>query len=170
MEIALVSPTSIRIKGKQSALLVDPVASKAKLMADAVLMTSNNPTTPEVEGCRLVMAGPGEYEVGGVKITGIRTGEKTAYYLTLEGVSILVAAASELKGKDGMKDAALTLLCADSVVDQSALAGATNSIAIFYGPQAEENVKALGKETQAVSKYVTTKDKLPQEMEVVLLQ
>lgn len=143
---------------------------KAKLQADGVVLTQGSSLeVPEVEGSRLVMAGPGEYEVGGVKVSGVRSGELAAYYLSVDGIMVLVGSTSGIKSRENAKDADVSVLLADSVVDQSALATVTNNVAVFYGPQAEENIKSLGKEIQPVGKYVITKDKLPQEMEVVLL-
>lgn len=170
MEIALISPTSIKIKGKQVSFLINPVLGKAKLAADAVFLTSDNTVeSPEVEGVRLTMSGPGEYEVGGVKITGVRIAEHTSYFFTVDGVSVLVATASSLKGKESLRDVAVAVIAADAPVDESVLATVTDNVAVFYGQEAVETVKALGKEVQPVPKYVVTKEKLPQEMELVLL-
>lgn len=170
MEITIVSQESIRIKGKQTAFVVDPVVTKAKVTADAVLLAKGSSVdTSSVEGSRLTIAGPGEYEIGGVKISGVKSGETTAYYLSLDGVSVLISPTSMLKNKESLRDVDVVVLQADSVVDQSALATVANGVALFYGVQAAENIKGLGKELQSVSKYVTTKDKLPQEMEIVLL-
>lgn len=170
MEVALVSPETIRLKGKTAAFVVDPVAGKVKLSGDAVLLLKEHVSSVDVEGSRLTIAGPGEYEISGVKITGVRTGDVTNYFLTLDSITILVGAASSLKGKENLRDVDMVILLADSVVDQSALATIANKVAMFYGPQTQENATALGKTVEPVNKYVVTKDKLPQEMEVVLLQ
>lgn len=169
MEVALIGPSSLRLRGKTVTLVVDPQESKAKIQADAVMLLHDLSTASIVEGSRLTMAGPGEYEVGGVKITGIKNAGNTSYYLTLDGVSLVIACTSSLIGKESLRDVDIAVLFADSLVDQSALATITNGVALFYGPQAQENAKALGKETQTISKYVVSKDKLPAEMEVVLL-
>lgn len=170
MEIAVVSPSSIRIKGKQVSFVVDPTPTKAKQAADAVFITQGNTLeSPDIEGVRLTMSGAGEYEVGGVKITGVKSGETTSYFFTVDGITMLIAAASSLNGKESLRDVAVAVIAADTLADQSALATVANAAAVFYGEQAAENVKALGKEVQPIAKYVTTKEKLPQEMEVVLL-
>lgn len=170
MEVALVAPTTIRLKGKLATLLVDPVATRGKQQAEAALLLNLSKTDAEIEGLRLTMAGPGEYEVSGVKITGIRNEAGILYYLTLDNVKLLVGAASSLKGKESLRDVDIAVLLAEGLVDQSALATVADSVAIFYGPQTQENAKVLGKEAQSVNKYVITKEKLPQEMEVVILQ
>ncbi len=169
MEIALLSSTTTRLKGKLASLVIDPVVSKAKIQAEGILLLTQKETDVEVEGSRLTMSGPGEYEVGGVKITAVKQEASISYYLSLDSVSILVATASSLKGKESLRDVDVALLFADSLADTSALATVAGGVAIFYGPQAAENIKALGKEVQPINKYVTTKDKLPAEMEAVLL-
>jgi len=170
MEIAIVSAASIRIKGKLATLVVDPSLAKTKVTADATLILKRDSAEGgEVEGSRLTMSGPGEYEVGGVKITGVKGGDCTAYYLSLDGISLLVTPVSSLKGKESLRDVDIVILLADALADPSALATVTSGVAVFYGPQAEENVKALGKEVQKVEKYSIAREKLPQEMEVILL-
>lgn len=170
MDVSIVTPASIRIKGKQVSFLVDPVATRAKQEADAVLLTHGNTiTTNDIEGVRLTMSGPGEYEVGGVKITGVRSGEGTVYYFIMDSISVLVATANSLKGKESSRDVGIALINSDGLTDQSALATVDSNVVLFYGQEAAANVKALGKDLPAVTKYTTTKEKLPQEMEVVLL-
>ena len=169
MEVALVSSTSIRLKGKVVSFVVDPVSAKSKVQADAIVLLQDRATDALVEGSRLTMSGPGEYEISGVKITGIAGGESTSYFLTLDGVTVLLSKASTLKGKESLRDVDVTVLLADEVADQAALTTVTSEVALFYGEKAAENAKALGKEPQVMNKYVVTKDKLPAELEVVLL-
>ncbi len=166
MEIALVGPTSLRIKGKLAALAVDPVA-KTKILAEAVLLLSGKDA--QVEGSRLSISGAGEYEVGGVKITALKHESSIAYYVSLDGMTVLVAKASGLKGKENLRDVEIAVVLADGLVDPSILATVADGLAIFYGPFAKENMHAMGKNVEPVGKYATTKEKLPVEMEVVLL-
>lgn len=167
MEITLLSEAAIKIKSKTASLLIDPVAVKTKLAAEAVLLTKKQ-KIPEVENMRLAISGPGEYEVGGIKITGTKAGEGNVYFLTVDGISIFVGSTSAIKKET--TEAQMAILLADGLVDQSALANGVSSVALFYGEKAAENVKALGKEVAPTEKFVITKDKLSAEMEVVLLQ
>lgn len=170
MEVSFVSPAAIRIKGKQASLVVDPFGGKTKFVADGVVLLQQPDENTDVEGSRLTIAGPGEYEVGGIKVTGIGNTGNTCFYITIDAVQVLVAKVSSLTAKENLRDVDMAILLSDGLIDQSILATVTNSVALFYGTQAAENVKALGKESSPVQKYVTTKDKLPTEMEVVLLQ
>ncbi len=62
------------------------------------------------------------------------------------------------------------VLKANEPLDGSAVAALSPRIVILYGEHALEIAKSLGKEGIApVSKYATTLEKLPEEMEVVVL-
>lgn len=69
MEISLVNSASVKIKGKNASLIIDPVAKQ-----DADIIIATKPldvlAIDKVEGVRLVIAGPGEYEAGGISVTG----------------------------------------------------------------------------------------------------
>ncbi|MBI3887695.1 hypothetical protein HY310_01355 [Candidatus Microgenomates bacterium] len=69
MEIALLSPSSLRIKSKQATLCVDQ-SDKATYDADLLVSKSFADVTPNDE--TVILSGPGEYEIGGSKITGLR--------------------------------------------------------------------------------------------------
>lgn len=168
MEVALIAPTSMRIKGKQSTFLVDPVSTKGKLQADASINLLPSTVTPDIEGLRITLQGPGEYEVSGVKITALGTSEKTQYYLTVDNVRLLLTKASSLKGKD-FREIDMLVLYADELPDQAIVAETGVAVALFYGEKAQEALTILGKTSEPVTKYIITKDKLPSEMEVVLV-
>ncbi|OGH12360.1 MAG: hypothetical protein A2857_01340 [Candidatus Levybacteria bacterium RIFCSPHIGHO2_01_FULL_36_15] len=72
MDISLIKENSIRIKGSKTAIVIDPVPLKVE--AQIILLTDNNPniSLEKVEGAKLVIEGPGEYEVGGISIVAKR--------------------------------------------------------------------------------------------------
>ena len=168
MDITSLSPSSVKIKGKLASFIVEPSLSKASLTADAVINFAVSENVP-VEGVRLIMQGPGEYEVGGVKITGLTSADTTLYYLSLDGMVLMVGKASALKNKELARDTDIVILSADSVVDASLLATLNPRVALFYGPEAEANIKSLGKEATGTTKYSITREKLPAELEAVLI-
>jgi L-ascorbate metabolism protein UlaG (beta-lactamase superfamily) len=108
MEITYFGHSCFKIKTKDLTLVIDPYNSEkigiklAKLEADAVLITHNHVDhncKEAVTGYRLLINGPGEYELGGANIMGISVkhdneggkerGINTMYYIEVEGVSIL---------------------------------------------------------------------------------
>jgi len=169
MEVSLLNSTTLRLKGKSIVLIVDPVAQKAKIAGDAVIFLREENKEIDVEGSRLNIFGSGDYEVGGVKITGIKSGDILSYYVLLDGMSLLIGKASGIKGKESLRDVDVVIILSDIIVDQSSLASVTSGVAIFYGEMGKENITALGKDLQSVNKFSITKDKLPSEMEVVWL-
>lgn len=175
MEITRVSEQSIKIKGKQVSVLVNPLPGKIKTSADIVMFFERVPEvfdSATVEGLKLVVEGPGEYEVGGVKITGERYGDIYYYLISLDGLELIIAKGSTLaRLKEFLREAQMACVLADMVINQSMIAALNASVLLFYGEKAEENVKALGKEdVGAVSKYIITREKIPSEMQVVWLQ
>lgn len=170
MDVTLLSPGSIKVKGKVASFIVEPRDTKGKLAADAVITFDSTPIDiSAIDGARVTLAGPGDYEVGGVKLVGVKGPSSSMYYINLDNMSVMVGKVSAFKGKDTLRDADVAIFFADELVDASLLATLDPRVTAFYGEKAEENIKALGKESTPVSKYTITRDKLPAEMEAVLL-
>lgn len=81
MEITLIGHSCFRIKGKEVTLVTDPFDSSigysiGELTAGIVTLSHNHPghhNLTGVVGGPKVINRPGEYEIGGVFVTGIRT-------------------------------------------------------------------------------------------------
>lgn len=81
MEITLIGHSCFRIKGKEVTLVTDPFDSSVgyslgELTAGVVISSHDHPghnNVAGVEGGPRIIRRPGEYEIGGVFITGIRT-------------------------------------------------------------------------------------------------
>ncbi len=172
MEILLVSPDSIKIKGKYASVIIDPPVDGAKNSADAVVfMQQDRTSTIKVDEHRLVIDGAGEYEIGQIKITGFRFKEGRAYEFNVDGISILLVSSETLKNAQGIgKDYKIVVVKSDSNIDASAITALAPRVTVFYGKNATVSAKELGKEPQVTSKYQITYDKLPEEMAVVVLE
>ena len=166
MEIALLSKKTLRIKGKFASLVIDP---KEKIEANASILLSGS-GFPDL-AIPLVIAGPGSYEVGGVKIAGTRSGDAIAYRILIDGVGILIGQLSNLsKMQQKLQDNNIVLAICDEGTDASFLGPLAKNALILVGPEAESLGQLLGKENlQVLAKYQTTKDKLPQEVETIVL-
>lgn len=172
MEIIKLSDSSVKIKSKTALFGVNPTGLKTNLACDAALFLQHTyaPDSLSVEAEALIINGPGEYEIKGVKIAGLGKGEDLAYLSRIEGVNVFVARASSLvKSKDLMEDCQLLLLQADAPVEENLVAASGAQVAVLFGLHAQDVVKQLGKEVAPVAKYTTTKDKLPSETEIVVL-
>ena len=170
MEIAVVALNCLKIKGKKGSFVIDPLNVNSKTEADAVIFFSEKETAdlPKIEGYRVVISSPGEYEVSGIKISGSKSGDGLIYQFYVDGVNIVLANASVLeKAKDKLSSHNILLLNADTEVSISAVTTLEPEVVVVYG----ENASKLEKEENVIkaSKYSTTKDKLPEKMETVLL-
>lgn len=175
MEIVSVSGQSLRIKGKTVTTLVTPVLGKSKVAADVILFHNRSHEAVDVsavEGLKLIVDGPGDYEVGGMKISAQRIGDDVIYSLFLDGIEILITKASTSeKMKDGLKDCQIAVFLADAMAEQRVVTSLNATMTVFYGEQAVANAKAFGKEDAApVAKVSVTREKLPTEAEIIVLE
>jgi len=103
MEIYWLGHGCFRLRGRDSTVLTDPCPPSTgyrigRVNADVVTISSDDPESSyrqAVSGEAKVITGPGEYEVGGVLITGIRAeGQKgardrnVAYVIELDDVRV----------------------------------------------------------------------------------
>jgi len=91
--------TCFRIRGKDATVLTDPFRGTAvgKQTADVVTLSHDAEIAANVAGAA-VLRGPGEYEVRGLFITGVRTyrdeqktagrGHNTVYLIEIDGMTI----------------------------------------------------------------------------------
>lgn len=93
MEISKLSESSIKLKGKNASVVVDPVG---KVDAEIVIATQSvdSLSLDKVNGVRLIISGPGEYEVGGVSITGKQVAGGVMYHILEQSKIILVPSAN----------------------------------------------------------------------------
>ena len=171
MEIIPLSKSSLKIKGKRAAIVLDPDSSiRVKAAADAILVFPNiNSDLSKVEEWRVCIRGGGEYEVGGIKISGVKNGKHFAYKLFVDGMSIACSSADSLEGlRDVLSGQHILILTASEKFDLSLISTLEPRIVILYGekaadiPQKDDIIKT--------SKFSVTKDKLPEKMETILLQ
>ena len=92
MEISWLGYGCVRVRARTAAVVMDPYTREGGLdmsrpNADIVTVSHDDPRHNNVSGVRgepLVITGPGEYEVQGIQIQGIRTSLKSAT-LPLDG-------------------------------------------------------------------------------------
>lgn len=172
MEVTLLGPHSVRIKSKTSIIAVNPVGIKGKVAADCVLLFTKDIASQHIslEFEAPILAGPGEYEVKGLKLTGLGKTDAIAYVGRIDSLDVCITKASLLsQTKDTLSEYTMVILEEDVLTDAAQLAKLGASIVIIYGEKAVEFVKASGKEITPVSKYAVTREKLPGESEIVLL-
>ncbi|HUQ85477.1 MAG TPA: hypothetical protein VM077_04085 [Candidatus Limnocylindrales bacterium] len=169
MEIALLPNNSLKIKGKNATILVDP---KDKTEANAALIFSGNSKEANTNNVEVVIDGPGEFETGGIKITGQRFEDEMLYSLSVDSVSILIGKSAVLeKAHQKLKEANILVVKCEEVSEASSLTSLVTNVVIFYGENASEMGKTFGQENvKHLSKYASTIDKLPAEVETIILE
>src|SRR5579859_3239225 len=108
MEITYLGHSSFKIKGKSTSVVTDPFDSEmlgmkfTKIDGDIVLISHHHRDHDKIENVtnvKKVIDGPGEYEVAGVSVIGIKTyhddkkgaerGKNTIYVIEIEGLRFL---------------------------------------------------------------------------------
>jgi hypothetical protein len=169
MEISLVGKTALRVKGKNAIIAVDP---NDKTEVNAALVFSMPLNELNLTGAEVVINGPGEYETGGIKITGNRSDLGMIYNMTVDSVTVLLGNIGSLeKMQQKLKESNILVVNCDTVTESAFLTSLVSNVIIFYGEKASEIGKAFGGESvNHQSKYSTTIDKLPAEVETVILE
>ncbi len=173
MDVLLLSKNAIKIRSKKASLIIDPDKTMPKTPADCVILMDKESDVSKVSDQRLLVSGPGEYEVGGLKITGISFGGKTAYDLSDENVSdLFLARASAVENvSEKVRDYSVAVINADAALNPTLITALEPRLLILYGEKAREGAKLLGKDEFTVSnKFSFTEDKLMEEMQVVVLE
>lgn len=91
MEIRFLGNQSIYIKGKKESILVNPGKDEnlSKLNARIVAFTNNDFDNMGLENEKVILRGPGEYEIGGIEVLGVNGGNgDTIYVMVVDGVTV----------------------------------------------------------------------------------
>jgi len=175
MEVAIISEKTLKIKGKTSTIVIDPTPSISKIEAQGVLFTHPNDSSfsdSKVEESRISIKGPGEYEVGGIKVLSLKVNGGLASLIEIDDVKLLVGSGSEiLDVHEKIESYHILVINADKEFNYSSLTSLEPRVLLVYGAKREEVKKALGKETlEKGSKYSTTFEKIPSDMQMMVLE
>lgn len=177
MEITYLGQNTLRIKSKRTVFVVDPndkvqrslqdkqIYSAAILLNNQFDQTNGNPET-------VIINGPGEFEFGGVKMNASRHEGDIVYNPIVDGIDIIFGKLSSLeKAQHKLKEQHIVVAYADSISNASFITSLASNVIIFYGDKAAALVESFGKgNVVKMSKYSTTLEKLPQEVETVILE
>ena len=148
MEISLVNKNCFLLKHKKIKVTICPQETKV-----------------EGEGESVTVTGPGEYEIQGVTIAGLKNKDKVIYLYDLE--ELHVAYLNELQEK--LTDSQLDFL---DGVDVLLASGQSADIIKQVGPSlvvTKESIKEMTGEPRKEKKLLVNKLDLPEETEVVIL-
>lgn len=172
MDVAILGDSCIKIRSKDASFVVDPVHKIPKVNADAILILDNNLEidTARVVDQRIIIKGAGEYEVGGVKISVVLGGEGFVYNLFLDNTRVVLGKVSDIsKLQENIPSCQIAILKVDE--DLKLIPTKLEpKIIVLYGDKKMEGARTLGKVgIEPVQKFTIAKDKLSDEMEVVVL-
>ena len=170
--VSILSKDSIKIKGKNSSFVIDPVVQIQKVSADAVVFLKdieNEPAAERVTDYRVVIKGAGEYEVSGARILGTRSDGNFLYSLNIDNISVFAARTSGLSKAQETGDYNILILNVDSDFKDTMVTGFSPNVVILFGEKSQEALKMLGKESAKSQKFSISADKLPLEMQVIIL-
>ena len=173
VDVSILSKDSIKIKGKNSSFVIDPVAQIQKVTADAIVFlkdTEEMAAAERVTDYRIIIKGAGEYEVAGTRILGTKSDGNFLYSFNIDSMSVFVVRASGLSISQETGDYNILILNVDCDFKDTMVTGFSPGVVILFGEKAQEALKMLGKEGGKSQKFSISADKLPLEMQAVLLQ
>ncbi len=172
MDISLLNHTCLRLKGKKVIFIIDPSLPMAKANADAILITGAVFDTSKVVDYRVVVNGAGDYEIAGVKINGHKIENGSVYRLSIDNLSVIAGKASDISKlgeKVGTSD--IIMLNTTNDFNESQITSLSPKIVVIYGDNKDNCAKKLGiQNLSTVDKLSITKDKLPQDLQVIVLR
>jgi len=183
VDVYFLGDSSFKIKGKVAQILINPLGGKlAGLEADVVLLTKNEQVKAKQDTKPFVIAGPGEYEIKGINVVGSPLSNYTFYQFLIDGVSF--AHLGELSEKLAQKqlevlgniDVLMLGVSQNPKVAVEIVSQLEPAIVLpmhegeSRGSQIEQFLKQIGGAGQPEKKLSLSKDKLPEETQVKLLE
>ncbi|MBI5044524.1 MAG: hypothetical protein HZC02_01230 [Candidatus Levybacteria bacterium] len=170
MEIASFGTNSIRIKGKNASIIINP-QDKGTISNAVILIGNPQKSSLKIPTDTVIIDGPGEYEAGGIKMTGVKAESQTVYTVTVDGVEILLGDREALeKAHQKLKDHNIAVVFANTFGNISFAPSLAMNAILFTGEKGRECVDTIAKDTKKeVPKYTISVDKLPSETETILL-
>lgn len=189
MEITYLSNSCIQFSGKNEKLVIDPDKKILGNFAGRIMVFSSEERRDSLDNAfenKVAITGPGGYEVGGVEIEGLSTGDGGSYFykFTLDGVGLgfLGKLDQELgeKKMEKIEDMGLDVLvcCLDGKLPAKYFWELAKKIGVnFLLPFSDDLARlkemldlADMENVVPVNTFKVTPDNLPEGLEVVLLK
>lgn len=144
MEILKISASSIKIKGKNAAIVIDP---DSKIDAQIIIATQpiESLSSSLVEGERLIISGPGEYEAGGIGITG-KSFKDHVIYTIFESVKIIFVRSDCIEAVPDDEEYDCVIVKAVSAFKDEILAPINTKCIVLYGDLTLADLKSENQE------------------------
>lgn len=161
MELLSKAPGSFKIKGKKATLLINPKDAKEENV-DAAVFTNQ---AESIQGtARVIIKGPGDYEVNGATIWAFQESESLICRIVIDGLSLLYLPQIPKNAGDIEQFSPVDIL----------ILGQYSEVIHDLEPKViipfeEKIVESMGKPVEKEKKLILTKEKLPTELRVVSL-
>lgn len=170
MDISCINKNCIKLKGGKASFIIDPETTA--ISADAILLTGSlGANAFPVSDSRVVVGGPGEYEVSGSKISAVATPKCVIYKLSIDNMSVILGSVVDFSKLESVFSACdVVILNVDEDFNESFVTTLGPKIVVLYGDKKETGAKKLGAQNLSpIAKLSIVKDKLPEKMEVIIL-
>lgn len=169
MEVASLAPSSLRLKGRYATLVVNPLEKSGIYQAGIVFHVDQNKGKVHPEA--VCVDGPGEYEIGGIKFSGIQYDGAVSYEFIIDDVSVLLIDGATLaKFHQKLHDYDIVCVQVSPQIDPSLATNVANAVVLYFGDDTEQAMAKLIKEgASKANKFASTKDKLPSEVQQIVL-
>ncbi len=180
MEIKYFNQGKIYFKGKKENIWVNPdkddlqsINYEARIVI--YLEKDRNIIKLGEEGDRVIIAGPGEYEIGGIEINGINS----MYVLNIDGIKVVLMGKEEgeisEKKKEKLEEADVLMISVSKGSSEIAKKSAANYVIPIDFENKKEELKEFldvfdSENLESVESLRVEKESLPEAMEVVLLK
>jgi hypothetical protein len=173
MDVAMLTGKTLRIKGKNSSVIINPTKELNKTEGSCVLNLKNeaNFSDTKIEGSRITIEGPGEFDVGGIKISVLKTSGSLVARMDVDSVKLLVGKGEAMeKVQDKVEDSDILVVEANESFNFSSLTSLNPKIVLGYGESVSDLAKSFGQNNpEKTHKFSTTAAKLPSELEFIHL-
>ncbi len=144
MEISKLSDATIKIKGKNAAVVFDPTV---KTDAEIVIATQPRESLAidKVTDNRLIISGPGEYEVGGISVTGKEVKSGVMYQI-LEGSKILFVLSTDIESVPDDEEYDCLIVKIVGEFKEDALGPINSKCVVLYGDLSLATIKSENQE------------------------
>lgn len=170
MEVSLQSTNSLKIRGKHASLFVNP-QDKTATYNMAILLANPTPASLKIRDDVVIIDGPGEYEAGGIKVSGIKSDKSTVYSITIDNIEVVLGNRDALeKVHQKLREHHVALIHANDTGNASFAPSLGLNAILIFGEHAQSTIDTLAKdEKKQTTKYSFSADKLPTDTETVLL-
>lgn len=130
MEVIFLSPTSLKIKAKNTSFIVNP----EKKVDGEVAVFTKKPDDYSLFGDTLIFDGPGDYEVAGVSIKSEKSDDGIYFDFLEENQKLMLMSSPKIAKNEDTDDYTAVIAELSEQLDDS-FSAASSEIAVVYGPE-----------------------------------